>query len=64
MNGYAETGAAQTYNYPAAFVTTPVLMEAGGSCGTYNPSTSASVLTLPANASMSAETCSIVIIGQ
>jgi hypothetical protein len=64
MNGYAETGAAQTYNYPAAFVTTPVLMEAGGSCRTYNPSTSASVLTLPANASMSAETCSIVIIGQ
>jgi hypothetical protein len=41
LNGYANTGTAQTYSYPTA-----------------------STLTLPANASMTAETCNIVAIGQ
>lgn len=63
LNGYANTGTAQTWTYTYAFNTTPVLLEGGGSCGTYNPSTTASTLTLPANASMTAETCAIVIIG-
>jgi len=64
LNGYANTGTAQTYSYPTAFSTTPVLLESGGSCGAYNSSTTASTLTLPANASMTAETCNIVAIGQ
>ena len=64
LNGYANTGTAQTYSYPTAFATTPVLLESGGSCGTYNPTTTASTLTLPANASMTAETCNVVVIGQ
>lgn len=64
LSGYAETGSAQTYTYPVGFSTSPVLQESGGSCGTYNPSTSATVLTLPANASMTAETCNVVAIGQ
>ena len=64
LNGYANTGTAQTYTYATAFSTTPVLLESGGSCGTYNPSTTASTLTLPANASMTAETCNIVALGQ
>jgi len=64
LTGYAYTGTAQTYSYPTAFSATPVLLESGGSCGTYNPTTTASTLTLPANASMTAETCNIVAIGQ
>ncbi len=64
LNGYANTGTAQTFTYPTAFSTTPVLLESGGSCGTYNPTTTASTLTLPANASMTAETCNVVAIGQ
>jgi len=64
LSGYAETGTAQTYSFPTAFSTTPVLLESGGSCGAYNPTTTASTLTLPANASMTAETCNIVAIGQ
>lgn len=64
LNGYAQTGTAQTYTFPSAFSTTPVLLESGGSCGTYNPSVSATVLTLPANASMTAETCNVVVMGQ
>jgi len=64
LNGYANTSTAQTYSYPTAFSTTPVLLESGESCGTYNPTTTASVLTLPANASMTAETCNVVVIGQ
>jgi hypothetical protein len=64
LNVYANTGTAQTYNYPTAFSTIPVLLETGGSCGTYNPTTTASTLTPPANASMTAETCNVVAIGQ
>jgi len=64
LNGYANTGVAQTYAYPTAFTTGPVLMEGGGSCGAQNPSTTASTLTLPANAGMVAETCNIVVMGQ
>jgi hypothetical protein len=64
LNGYANTGAAQTWTYPLANATSPFLTESGGSCGSFNPSTSATVLTLPANAGMTAETCQIVVIGQ
>lgn len=64
LNGYANTGTAQTYAYNYAFSTTPVLLESGGSCGAYSPTTTASTLTLPANASMTAETCNVVAIGQ
>jgi hypothetical protein len=64
LNGYAENGTAQTYSFPTAFSTTPVLQESNGSCGAYNPTTTASVLTLPANASSTAETCNVVLIGQ
>ena len=64
LNGYAQTGTAQTYTFPTAFSTTPVLLESGGSCGTYNPTATATTLTLPANASMTAETCNVVAIGQ
>jgi hypothetical protein len=64
LNGYANTGVAQTYTYPTTFSTTPVLMESSSSCGAYNPTTSATTLTLPANASMNAETCNVVLMGQ
>jgi hypothetical protein len=67
LNGYAETGTAQTYSYPVAFSTYPTLLEGGSggnTCGTYNPSTTASTLTLPANPSMTTETCTITAIGQ
>jgi hypothetical protein len=64
LNGYAQTGTAQTYTFPIAFSAAPVLLESGGSCGTYNPSSTATVLTLPANASMTAETCNVVAEGQ
>ena len=63
LNGYQETGTAQTWAFPTPFNTTPVLLQSGGSCGTYNPSVTATVLTLPANASMTAETCDLVILG-
>ena len=64
LNAYQETGTAQTATFPTAFSAAPVLLESGGSCGTYNPTSTATVLTLPANASMTAETCNIVAIGQ
>jgi hypothetical protein len=67
LNGYAETGSAQTFAFPTAFSTYPYLGIGGatqGTCGTYNATTSASTLTLPANASMTAETCTITAIGQ
>ena len=61
LNAYAETGVAQTFAYPAAFSTTPNILAA---CGTYEPGSTANTLTLPANASMTAETCNITAIGQ
>lgn len=67
LNGYANTGTAQTYSFPIPFATYPSVVESasgGASCGTYNPSATASTLTLPANASMTAETCEIVVTGQ
>jgi hypothetical protein len=64
LNAYANTSTAQTYSYPTAFSTTPILLESGGSCGTYNPTTTSSTLTLPANAGMSTETCNIIAEGQ
>lgn len=64
LNGYAQTGTAATYTYPIPFSTTPVLQETAGSCGTFNPTTTATVLTLPANAAMTAETCNVVVTGQ
>jgi len=64
LNAYQETGSAQTYTFPTAYSTTPALDISGGSCGTYNPTTTATVLTLPANAGMTAETCNIITLGQ
>jgi hypothetical protein len=67
LHGYKQTGTLQTYAFPVAFSTYPSLVEGGqigNSCGTYNPSVTASSLTLPADASMSAETCTITAIGQ
>jgi hypothetical protein len=67
LNAYQETGTAQTATYPAAFSTYPTILEGGSggnTCGTYNPTSSATVLTLPANAGMSAETCTVTVIGQ
>jgi len=64
QGGYTETGAAQTWNYPTAFYYTPAMTISGGSCGTYNPSTTASTFTFPANAAMTAENCQIVLMGQ
>ena len=63
LSGYQETGTAQAWTFPTPFNTTPVPLQSGGSCGTYNPSVTATVLTLPANASMTAETCDLVILG-
>jgi hypothetical protein len=67
LNAYQQTSTAQTYTYPVTFSTFPTLLEGGSggnSCGTYNPTTSASTLTLPANSAMTAETCTITAIGQ
>lgn len=61
LNAYQETGSAQTFTFPTAFSAAPNLL---ASCGTYNPTATASVLTLPANASMTAETCNVTAIGQ
>ena len=67
LNGYAQTGSAQTYTFPFSMQQVPVLSMAGGTqgtCGTYNPTTTKSVLTLPANSGMTAESCNILAIGQ
>ena len=64
LNGYAQTGSAQTWNYPTAFYYTPAMSISGGSCGTYNPTTTANTFTFPANAAMTAENCNIVLMGQ
>lgn len=68
LNGYQETSTAQTYPFPIPFTTYPSVVEGGSggnSCGTYTSSGgSLTALTLPANASMSAETCSITVTGQ
>jgi len=77
LNGYAQTGTAQTVCFngtgctanlggvvgvgSANFSAAPNLL---ASCGTYNPGSTATVLTLPANASMTAETCNVTAIGQ
>jgi hypothetical protein len=64
LNGYAETGSAQTWNYPTAFYYIPAMVISGGSCGTYNPTTTANTFTFPANAAMTAENCQIMLMGQ
>ena len=61
LNGYQETGPSQTFTFPTAFSAAPNLL---ASCGSYNPTATASILTLPANASMTAETCNVTAIGQ
>lgn len=63
-NGYAQTGTAQTFTFPTAFSATPVLLESGGSRGTYNPTATGTTLSLPANAFMTAETCKVGLFGQ
>ena len=71
LTAYQETGTAQTVCFNgsgctvnlagANFNAAPNLF---ASCGTYEPTATATVLTLPANASMTAETCNITAIGQ
>lgn len=69
LSAYQETSTAQTWTFPTAFSTVPLWFEAAGgtnsqtACGTYNATVSASTLTLPANAAMTAETCQIVLLG-
>lgn len=64
LNSYAQTGTAQTWTFPFPYATVPILQESGGSCGAQNPSVTATVLTLPANAAMTAETCQVSVTGQ
>lgn len=64
LNSYQETGSAQTYTYPTPFSQIPVLSISGVSCGTFNPTTSTSTLTLPANPAMTAESCNVLVTGQ
>ncbi|MGB8412643.1 MAG: hypothetical protein WCE23_07445 [Candidatus Binatus sp.] len=71
LNAYQETGTAQTVCFNGSgctanlagvnFSAAPNIL---ASCGTYGPTSSATVLTLPANAGMTAETCNITAIGQ
>lgn len=66
LGAYTQTGTAQVYTYPAnfAYLSTPVLTIAGGSCGTYNPTAAWDKVTFPANAGMTAETCQFTVMGQ
>jgi hypothetical protein len=64
LNGYAETGSAQTWALPIGFVTTPLNSTAQTSCGSYNPSATSTTLTMPANAGMTTETCQFTLTGQ
>ena len=64
LTAYQETSTAQTYPFPIAFSTTPLFQGGNTACGTYNASTTASTLTLPANSAMTASTCNIVVTGQ
>ncbi len=78
LNAYSETGTAQTVCFNGTgctvnlagvnFSTNPAMIVGGAtanSCGTYNPgNASSTVLTLPANASMTGETCNIILMGQ
>ncbi len=71
LNAYQETGTAQTVCFNGSgctanlagvnFSAAPNIL---ASCGTYGPASTATVLTLPANASMTAETCNVTAIGQ
>lgn len=68
---YSETGTAQTYTFPTspgAFTTQPLYLQFAGasqtSCGTYNASATTTVLTLPANAAMTAQSCTILVMGR
>jgi len=64
LSGYANTGTAQTWTYPAPYSTVPLV--SGTTCGANGTglASSATVLTLPAGASMSAGSCQIIIQGQ
>jgi hypothetical protein len=73
LSAYQQAGTAQTFTFPTAFTTAPVILEqasgtatggAAGSCGTYHASASANELTMPANAAMTAETCNVIALGQ
>jgi hypothetical protein len=67
LSAYANTSTAQTYAYPVAFNFQPALIQSSGgsstTCGTYSGSSTATTLTLPANAAMGAETCQIIAMG-
>lgn len=64
LSSYAQTGTAQTYSFPTSFTIAPAVIENTGSCGSFNPVVIAGSIQLPANASMTPETCSIVAFGQ
>lgn len=61
LNGYAETGAAQTVTYPIPFITAPNINQ---NCVPYGATSTNTVLTLPANAAMTAQTCVLTVSGQ
>lgn len=68
---YNQTSTAQTFTFPttpSAFNTAPLLQQFSGSsqtaCGTYNATTTTTVLTLPANAAMTAQSCTIMVTGR
>jgi hypothetical protein len=64
LNGYAQTGSAGTFAFLTPFAQVP-LMTYGTGCTSFPPpSPSTTTLTLPSNASMTAESCEILVIGQ
>ena len=69
LAGYTNTsGPAQIYTFPTAFTIYPgtMLTSSGSptSCGTYNPTFSATAITFPTNAAMTAETCTVIAEGR
>jgi len=66
LTGWNAT-ASQAWTYPIAFTSSSsqIVTISGGTCGTYNPTTSAAQLALPFNGGgMTAENCEVLIQGQ
>ena len=68
---YQETSIAQTFTFPTspgAFTLPPLLQQFAGAsqihCGTYDATANTTALTLPANASMAAQSCTILVTGR
>jgi hypothetical protein len=64
---YAQTGTAQTFTFPTSpgpFTAAPLLQQVSGAsqihCGTYDATVTTTALTLPANAAMTTQTCTII----